>query len=425
MFSATAHLRVWLRGFQSEVILVSLGYREHAAVGWYLKLALQTSQQIGLCMSTSIAARADAAEVLGDSKIQSLSTEEGTIDSDWIHDARQAMREAPVDYFAVNPYRYWIDFLVSMVCAYTASTIFLVSSLGSFYQLIAFPIAVFWIYRLGSLVHEVCHLGQHEMRGFKATWNLLVGVMTFTPSPFFTRHHRDHHSQRMYGTPEDPEYVANVLESGSLRSACFYALHVLAFPVLVFLRFLLVPLTYLHPRLRELVLVRASSLTMNFQYRRRLNAADRRSIMVMEWLCFVRAALIPLSIYVGLAPLSRIPLLYLLGLTTLILNQMRQLADHHFSGDGSPADVESHVVDSCNFTGNDLLTRLFFPFSIRYHALHHLFPSLPYHNLQSAHRYLVKVLPEGSPYRDLDQRDWWSVARVTLFGKRAESVAIS
>jgi fatty acid desaturase len=65
-----------------------------------------------------------------------------------------------------------------------------------------------------------------------------------------------------------------------------------------------------------------------------------------------------------------------------------------------------------------LLTRLFFPFSIRFHALHHLFPSMPYHNLKKAHEYLVKTLPENSPYRGLDQPGWWSVAKVTLLGAK-------
>jgi fatty acid desaturase len=113
-----------------------------------------------------------------------------------------------------------------------------------------------------------------------------------------------------------------------------------------------------------------------------------------------------------------VPLLYLLGLATLVLNQMRQLADHHFEGDGSPASFESHVKDSCNYSGFDLITRFLFPFSIRYHALHHLFPSMPYHNLKSAHDHLVRVLPTDSPYRDLDQRNWWSVAQVTLLGAK-------
>jgi fatty acid desaturase len=333
-----------------------------------------------------------------------LEGESSQLETHWIRDARHAISKAPVDFFRVKASRYWIDFLASLVFAYSFASLYLMAPLGSTIQWIAFPIAVFWLYRLGSLVHEVCHLGQHEMPLFKLTWNLLVGVMTFTPSPFFTRHHRDHHSLRVYGTHEDPEYVANVLKSGNFRSLICYLILIIAFPIIVFLRFLLVPLSYLHPKLRQFVLERASSLTLNFQYRRKLNEADRRSITIMEWLCFVRALAIPATVLVGVAPLSRIPLIYLLGLATFALNQLRQLADHHFEGDGSRVNVESHILDSCNFTGNDLLTRLFFPFSIRYH------------NLKSAHRYLLEVLPSNSPYRELDERNWWGVAKKTLFG---------
>jgi fatty acid desaturase len=338
-------------------------------------------------------------------------------DGGWVSEARRAIRAAPVDYFAVQPLRYWADFIVSLVIAYTAATVYLVAPLGSWQQLAAFPVAVFWLYRLGSLIHEVCHLGHHEMRAFKVAWNLLVGVMTLAPSPFFTRHHRDHHSARMYGTPEDPEYVANVLEAGSWRSGLIYAAHVAVFPVLVFLRFLLAPLSFLSPRLRQATLERASSLTMNLRYRRKITPFDRFAITAVEIPCFLRAAFIPVSVLLGIAPPSRLVLLYVLAVTTLVMNQMRQLADHHFEGDGSPVTLESHVVDSCNFTGRDPLTWLFFPFSIRYHALHHLFPSLPYHNLKAAHEHLVRSLPDGSPYLGLDQPGWWSVARRTVFGQ--------
>lgn len=334
----------------------------------------------------------------------------------WIRDARRTIRQSATDFFKVSPLRYWTDFLISLILAYAAAMIYLWEPLGSWQQLVAFPIAVFWLYRLGSLIHEVCHLGAHEMRVFKVTWNLLVGVFTLTPSPFFTRHHRDHHSQRMYGTPEDPEYVANVLEAGNWKSGLSYAAFVLAYPILVFLRFLLAPITFLDSRLRQLVLERGSSLTLNLRYRRQITAFDRRAITAMELLCFLRAAAIPLAVFTGAAPLSRIPLLYLLGLTTLVMNQMRQLADHHFEGDGNRSNVEDHILDSCNYSGNDPLTLLFFPFSIRYHALHHLFPSLPYHNLAGAHNYLVQHLPEDSPYHGLDQPGWWSVAKRTIFG---------
>ena len=334
----------------------------------------------------------------------------------WVRDARQAIRTGKRDFFAVSPLRYWVDFLFSLVCAYGSASVYLMAPLGSWWQLAAFPIAVFWLYRLGSLIHEVCHLGHHEMRAFKVAWNLLVGVFTLTPSPFFTRHHRDHHSQRMYGTPEDPEYVANVLEGGSLKSAIGYFAVILAYPILVFLRFLLAPLSFVNPRLRQWVLEHASSLALNYRYTRKITPFDRRVITVMELLCFLRAAAIPAAVLLGAAPPSRIPLLYLLGLTTLVMNQMRQLADHHFAGDGSVSTVESHILDSCNYTGNDPLTLLFFPFSIRYHALHHLFPSLPYHNLKAAHAHLSQALPADSPYHGLDQPGWWWVAKRTVFG---------
>ena len=43
------------------------------------------------------------------------------------------------------------------------------------------------------------------------------------------------------------------------------------------------------------------------------------------------------------------------------------------------------------------------PVGLRYHALHHLFPTLPYHNLKAAHEYLLVHLPPESPYRSLDE----------------------
>lgn len=334
----------------------------------------------------------------------------------WVTEARRSVRDADENFFRVSPPRYWADFLTSLFVAYAAAFAYLSLPLGSWPQLLAFPVAAFWLYRLGSLIHEVCHLRQHEMPAFKAAWNVLAGVMMLTPSPFFTRHHRDHHSRRFYGTPEDPEYVANVMTPGDASSILGYCLHVLAFPVLVFLRFLLAPLSFLHPALREWTLRRASSLTLNRDYERPLTPADRRAILAVEIPCFLRAALIPLLVVAGVNHWSRIPMLYALAVATVVLNQLRQLADHHFEGDGSRVDMAAHILDSCNFTRNDPLTLLFFPFSIRYHALHHLFPSLPYHNLGRAHAHLVRTLPADSPYLQLDRPGWWSVARRTILG---------
>lgn len=334
--------------------------------------------------------------------------------ADWISAARGVMQDSKVDFFAVNARRYWLDFTVSLVIAYSAGGIFLTSPVLSWQQLVAFPLAVFWIYRLSSLVHEVAHLSEFEMRTFKVAWNLLAGVMLLSPSPFFTRHHRDHHTARLYGTPGDPEYLANVFAVGSIWGLVRYALLVAVFPLIVFLRFLLAPLTFLHPQLREWMLIHASSLTMNWHYERKLTPQDRWSVTSVELLCCARAWLMPLTVIIGGAPPHRLLLLYLLGIGTLALNQLRLLTDHHLESDGQPLDWESHILDSCNYTGRDAMTWLLFPFSIRYHALHHLFPTLPYHNLAAAHRHLLQELPASSPYRSLDQVSWWHVASQML-----------
>jgi len=343
----------------------------------------------------------------------------------WISEARHVLQQAPNDYFEVRPTRFWLDFLVSLVIAYAAGTVYLMSPLGSWPQWLAFPVTVFWIYRLGSLVHEVCHLNHREMRAFKVAWNLLVGVNTLAPSPFFTRHHRDHHSQRLYGQPEDPEYIVNVFRRGDVLSLLGYCLLVAAYPLIVFLRFFLAPLSFLHPRLREWVLRRASSLTMNLLYERKLNRFDRWAITAVELLCWLRATTMLAAVALGLTHWTRLPLFYAVALGALTLNQLRLLADHHFETEGRDVDLSEHILDSCNYTGSDFMTWLLFPFAIRYHALHHLFPSLPYHNLRAAHEYLTRHLPADSPYRGLSQPGWWHVARQTLFPRAQPAVALA
>jgi fatty acid desaturase len=41
---------------------------------------------------------------------------------------------------------------------------------------------------------------------------------------------------------------------------------------------------------------------------------------------------------------------------------------------------------------------LWAPVGLRYHALHHWIPSLPYHNLGRAHRLLASTLGADEPY---------------------------
>lgn len=59
----------------------------------------------------------------------------------------------------------------------------------------------------------------------------------------------------------------------------------------------------------------------------------------------------------------------------------------------------AQLVDSVNYPASPLIDELWAPVGCRYHALHHLFPSMPYHAMPRAHRLLMQHLPADSPYR--------------------------
>ena len=333
---------------------------------------------------------------------------------DWVRNVRSTLKTSNSDFHQVKPWVYWRDMIVGATIAYSSAAIYVSSPAFSLIQIASFLVAIFWLYRVGSLVHEVAHLGGHELTSFKVAWNILVGIPTLTPSTFFTGHHRDHHSQRVYGTEQDPEYVVNVCPRGSVMNLVFYFMFVAAFPLIVFTRFLLAPLTFISPKIRNFTLHRLSAFTFNWKYHRPIEKIQRTRFALLELGCFVRALGIPAAVYFGVTEPSRMLQLYSLGAAVVIMNQLRQLADHHFEGDGENLTVSEHIQDSCNYVGKDPLTWLFFPFAIQYHALHHMFPSLPYHNLANAHKFLIAELPEDSPYRDLTQPGWWSVAKNML-----------
>jgi fatty acid desaturase len=83
------------------------------------------------------------------------------------------------------------------------------------------------------------------------------------------------------------------------------------------------------------------------------------------------------------------------------------------------------TLDSLNYPRRPWITELWGPVGLRYHALHHLFPSLPYHTLPEAHRRLIERLPADSPYRSTERvalwrtlAELWHEARTHQSGER-------
>ncbi len=328
-------------------------------------------------------------------------------------------RTLVADLFEHSAWIYWTDFLLSLSLAYGAVALYLFSPTFSAPFLIGFTIAAFALFRCGVFIHEIAHMPGKRMRVFRAAWNILFGIPSLMPY-FAYKCHMDHHNPRHFGTARDGEYLP--LAAGPARRVIVYLLQIPLLPALAMLRFLvLTPLSFLHPRLRRLVLERASSLVINPQYRRTVPLDERHG----SWIALELAIFLELAVFLALLISGKVAWsvfveLYVLGMAASGLNWVRTIAAHGYRNTGSTMTFVEQIEDSNTVPGHPLLTELLFPVGLRYHSLHHLLPSLPYHSLGTAHRRLVAQLPEDSPYRRTIRGSFLEAAREVWRGGRGE-----
>jgi fatty acid desaturase len=160
---------------------------------------------------------------------------------------------------------------------------------------------------------------------------------------------------------------------------------------------LLVPLGAMVPRLRKLVWERASSLSINPDFRRRPPEGEfARMVFWQELGVFGWSwALLASTQVWGWRPLM---IAMVVVSATAVLNQIRTLVAHLWENDGEAMTVTAQYLDSVNVPPPELLAPLWAPVGLRYHATHHLLPSMPYHSLGEAHRRISAHLGTGSTY---------------------------
>lgn len=303
--------------------------------------------------------------------------------------------EASRDISAARPEIYWPDMLACALVGYGALAGAILSS-QPFIALGCGVVAALALYRALLFIHELTHIHRDALPGFRVAWNLIVGIPMLTPSFMYEGVHTLHHARTRYGTVEDPEYLPLALmKPWSLPAFIFIAL--LA-PVALILRCaVLVPLGLVVPALRRMVWERFSALSINPAFRRRPPEGDfRRMVIWQEALASLWAiALLASTQWIGWRPLL-IALAVLSG--TAVLNQLRTLVAHLWQNEGEAMSVTAQYLDSVNVPPPGFLPELWAPVGLRYHALHHLLPSLPYHALGEAHRRLQARFGQGSTY---------------------------
>jgi fatty acid desaturase len=202
-----------------------------------------------------------------------------------------------------------------------------------------------------------------------------------------------------------------------MRVVYLYLFNMLVLPVLAVIRFLvLAPLSLLHPRLRRWVWEQASSLaTINPHYRRAQPTPKEKLVWgLQEAGSFLFAAFVLSLLITGYLPWTVLPKLYCVFAIVTTFNYVRALVSHWYVNEWQQLTYIEQMLDSLTITGNPVVTELWAPLGMRYHALHHLLPSMPYHAMGKAHRRLMRELPPDSPYRQTVRPSFYAAFREFL-----------
>ena len=318
----------------------------------------------------------------------------------------EAIRAIPTEWFKASPAIYWSDFLFSATVGWAAFALAVLSAGWS--RVALFAVATLALYRAVLFIHEITHRVQRDVPAFTFAWNALVGVPLLVPSFLYEGVHTDHHRQRTYGTEADPEYLPFGHRSPALIAG--YVIASLFAPLLFALRFaLLAPLSWILPPLRRFVKEHFSALVINHLYVRQtpIPFAGRVQEIAACAFCWTAALLLwsgrlPVAVLLGWAGVSAV---------ASGINAARTLAAHRYDHDDQASaelSMNEQLLDSCTIASRrrppvavrlaNAGRALVAPVGLRYHALHHWIPSLPYHNLGRAHRLLVSVLAPDALY---------------------------
>lgn len=337
-----------------------------------------------------------------------------------LYEARALVR----DLMMPNPVIYWADFLFHIVLGWGAFVTVLNTPWLSVGQIVAYWVAVFTFYRAAIFIHELVHLKRGTFRLFRLVWNLTCGIPFMIPSFTYDGVHYDHHKPAVYGTSQDGEYLPFATQHPA--NLVGYVLLSLVLPLLLVARFLLLtPISYLIPPLRKIVWARTSSLTINPAYIRQKDAVrNDHAWRVQEFATFLFAASIITGVLLEILPWQVLALWYAIAVAIFILNSLRTLAAHAYRhvGEHKLTLVEQYL-DSVNVPGN-FFTGLWAPVGLRYHATHHLFMSMPYHNLGRAQRRIAQQLGANELVLQTNRSGLWSALRqiwqeaATASGKR-------
>lgn len=177
-----------------------------------------------------------------------------------------------------------------------------------------------------------------------------------------------------------------------------FALESLFIPLALLLRFVvLTPLGLVFPRFQQMLVVYGSSLTMNLKYRREYTPELVKKVRRDSLITFAIWGAVAAAAFAGLLPWRIFLVWFAVDSLISFVNTLRTLGAHAYENEGEQMDRTGQLLDSIDTPGA-FYTELWAPVGLRYHALHHYFPGIPYHNLAEAYRRIMSHVLVSADY---------------------------
>ncbi|MFN2425675.1 MAG: fatty acid desaturase [Candidatus Binatia bacterium] len=330
-----------------------------------------------------------------------------------------ALRRRYTSLFRPKPWLYYADMLASAAIGWSAFAISVSAERFTALWVLGIIVATFSLYRAVLFIHELAHLRRSAVPGFEVVWSLIVGFPLLVPSLMYMGSHGEHHRRVIFGTEKDPEYAP--IGQWSKAKVASSILPLIFVPAALVLRWgLLGPLSYFIPPLRRFIVNYLSTLVINPTYQRRMPEGRMARRWLIEEICTALVCWsVLLAMATGVIGTSWLLEWYLISSGILVFNHARTLVAHRYhNDDGTPMDLLEQYRDSVNLSGGSWVDAILAPVGLRYHALHHLLPTVPYHSLGAIHRLMLSELPPATPYHVAEHRTLVHAVR-SLFGGRA------
>lgn len=313
------------------------------------------------------------------------------------------------EFHSIDKKLIWGDFLLNLLLSWP---LFIYTCFRP--NIYTFIVSIFFLYRGTMLIHEVVHISK-RVPGYRLAYNLFFGWFTSYPAYIFDGH-LYHHGKATYATKRDPEY--KFIPEYNRRTLIGPVISAFILPIFQIIRFGVMPLILplMPERYQIFVYERMSTLVFDVNFKRKIKhkKEELKTMRFNDFMCSIYKILTIILILTNILPVRFIIYFYIGFVFCSILNMYRALFNHLYTNESlKPLNKDEHILDTTTVESG-FLTMIIFVNGLNYHALHHLFPEIPYYRLGAAHRLLMKELPEDHIYRKSVYPSFYSLLKYCM-----------